>query len=157
MRDFNHTLSVLVKAYFEGTLQHGNCHACAVGNIVAESNKFKFTGKQLGFFGRIIWDDALSMGQKPMWQELFVTSTKGSQIINHDNYDGEVKEQIDATGYSWRELARVESAFESAHDEEGDQDECMFNGLMNVVEELAKIHNIDLETTEKAKALFVKH
>ncbi len=31
---FEKTVQVLVKAYFEGTLEHMDCRACAVGNIV---------------------------------------------------------------------------------------------------------------------------
>lgn len=33
MRDFKHTMDLLVQAYFDNTLKHGNCSKCAVGNI----------------------------------------------------------------------------------------------------------------------------
>lgn len=36
MRDFNHTVNVLVKAYFNGFLIKMSCKACAVGNLVAD-------------------------------------------------------------------------------------------------------------------------
>ncbi len=32
---YDKTVSILVDAYMNDTLQHGNCFACAVGNIVA--------------------------------------------------------------------------------------------------------------------------
>lgn len=32
---YQKTVDILVKAYFDDTLQHGNCYACAVGNIIA--------------------------------------------------------------------------------------------------------------------------
>lgn len=155
MRDFNHTLSVLVKAYFDGTLQHGNCHACAVGNIVAESNKVKFTGNVFNVIApdRIVWDERFTY---PRWQDVFITATKGYQTVMPDKYEGAAKEQIDATGYTWQELSRIEYAFENAACGKS-EDDYMFNGLMAVVSVLSEIHNIDLETTEKAKALFVKH
>lgn len=36
MRDFNHSVNVLVKAYLNNTLAHSTCYACAVGNLVAD-------------------------------------------------------------------------------------------------------------------------
>jgi hypothetical protein len=32
---YHKTIGILVDAYFDDTLQHGNCSACAVGNLVA--------------------------------------------------------------------------------------------------------------------------
>jgi hypothetical protein len=43
MRDFNHTVNVLVKAYLNDTLRHNNCYACAVGNMIASANGFKYS------------------------------------------------------------------------------------------------------------------
>jgi hypothetical protein len=142
MRDFNHTVNVLVNAYMNDKLQHGICDACAVGNIVmACCNKP----------GRI----DLCNG----WPTVFVTGGNHQQKRMPIFYEGEAKRQIDATGYTWQELARIEKAFEF-HDTDSfdpeDADEAMFNGLMAVVDVLADIHGIDLTVREEAKALFVK-
>lgn len=39
MRDFNHTVNVLVKAFLNGTLIHTDACGCAAGNIKNEFNK----------------------------------------------------------------------------------------------------------------------
>jgi hypothetical protein len=31
---FENSVDVLVKAYLNDTLEHGQCHACAVGNLI---------------------------------------------------------------------------------------------------------------------------
>lgn len=145
MRNFEHTIGVLVKAYFEGTLEHGNCAACAVGNIVGAC----------GFPQDVpayMWDDCPTALH---WKKVFYTSDWGRQVINKNGYTHHAKTVIDATGYSWEELARIEFAFETAPKGES-SDDWMFNGLMAVVEVLAEIHNIDLATREETKKLFVK-
>lgn len=160
MRDFNHTLSVLVKAYFDGTLEHCNCSACAVGNIVADAKRVKpVLSKNIPENGDFIFSD----GTKPYWQNVFCT-VAFTQKRWPFSYKDKAKEQIDSTGYTWEELARIEAAFERASDrfnmaQQTDEykDSLMFKGLMNVVEVLAEIHNIDLQQKEEAKALFVKH
>jgi len=150
MRDFHYTVNVLVKAYLNDTLKHDFCTACAVGNIIAEANNVKLTKN---FGGFITWDKC-----GPHWGRLFLTdSHTGDQMINADRIKyPEIIEPIKATGYKWRELARIEYAFETA-DKGNNEDEWMFNGLMAVVDVLAEIHGIDLKEKEEAKALFVKH
>jgi hypothetical protein len=141
MRDFNHTLNVLVKAYLNGTLEHGQCSACAVGNIVMESCP---DARMLLIEG---------------WPLVFVSEGDDKQRLRPGEYKGEAKRQIDATGYTWQELARIEKAFEkhdSFSEDESIIESDMFNGLMAVVDVLAEIHNIDLQHREEAKALFVK-
>ena len=65
----------------------------------------------------------------------------------------DAREVIDSSGYTIDQLAKIENAFESAP-QGNTEEEYMFNGLMAVVEVLAKIHGIDLETKEKAKLQF---
>jgi hypothetical protein len=151
MRDFNHTVNVLVKAFFEGKLEHGNCHACAVGNIVHESMK-----------GRKVKTAAPGMGTPygSGWPSVFCSVNPDKQIILPGNYESDLdaKIQIDSTGYTWQELAKIERAFEDHNDlYTGEEyEDAMFNGLMAVVDVLADIHGIDLKAKEEAKALFVK-
>jgi hypothetical protein len=140
MRDFNYTVNVLVKAYLNNTLRHEECKACAVGNIAGSD----------------------------LWKYLFVTADPGVQTRLPTWYrptiDGFKTMQdarlagmkiIKKTGYTWKELAMVELAFESAP-KGNSKDDHMFNGLMAVVDVLAEIHNINLEEIKEAKALFVK-
>lgn len=35
-RNFNNSMDILVKAYFNGHLRHNTCSACAVGNLVMD-------------------------------------------------------------------------------------------------------------------------
>lgn len=160
---FQNTVDILVKAYLNGTLAHGDCAACAVGNIIAAKVGAKVDISDIDICGGewIRNGNYLTIG----WNEVFVTR-EGQQLISPHNYFGQIKLQIDASGYSWQDLAKIEFAFESAEKPEGldyapHREEClneewMFNGLMAVVDVLAEIHGISLESKESAKALFVK-
>jgi hypothetical protein len=152
---FDQTVSVLVKAYLNDTLVHGACSACAVGNIVAAA-----TGKQALInetsctgFENHYWSD----GSKIHWWDVFSTCC-GGQRKEPTRYHSSARKEIDATGYTWQELARIEFAFETAPGNMGNyRDEVwMFNGLMSVIDVLATIHNVDLTVKESAKLLFVK-
>ena len=135
---FTKTVNILVDAYFKNTLQHGNCAACAVGNIIACNMGIKFRISTVcdGFY---TWD-----GLKVSWNKVFVTPF---------NYEGEAKEQIDSTGYTWQELAKVEFAFETAYVGKS-EDDYMFNGLMAVVDVLIEIHEGNETEKVTAKELF---
>lgn len=144
MRDFEHSVNVLVKAYLNDTLKHGDTCGCAVGNLVSEALVLKRT--------------------RMYWPYVFMTCRSGEQLIDLDVYEKDIiaKNEIDRTGYSPLELALIENAFEKSavydefKDQVGDKEEQMFNGLMAVVDVLAEIHKIDLTQKEQARALFVK-
>lgn len=162
---FDETVSILVKAFLDGTLAHADCAACAVGNIIAAKIGAKIVCIENVGYGGAEWErdgDWLTIG----WPEVFCTRN-GDQVVQPGKYLGQIKRQIDASGYTWRELAKIESAFEAAHNPESNRDEAgepvdqlnpewMFNGLMAVVDVLAEIHNIDLAVKESAKLLFVQ-
>jgi hypothetical protein len=149
---FEHSVHVLVKAYLNGTLEHMKCSACAVGNLVAAANNFKFykEKERLEFSNDDGYVCYLWKGyEKTHWQDVFMTSG-GHQEFEPGNYHGESKRQIDSTGYSFIELARIEYAFETAPGKpnlkHGDpphaltlDETWMFNGLMAVVDVLADI------------------
>jgi hypothetical protein len=144
MRDFNHTVNVLVKAYLNSELRHGDCEACAVGNIVHAAGFPRYNA------GKMPHD---SCG---MWKGVFYTDVDAQyfQPTAGPLYNNGIQ-MIQATGYTVLELARVEYAFETAP--QGDSnDDWMFNGLMAVLEVLAEIHGVDFSTKETAKSLFVK-
>jgi hypothetical protein len=155
MRDerkkFDETVAILVKAYLEGTLEHANCYACAVGNIVASHWQIPFIKSEIG--------NDWPAGNDAHWYELVGCggSVKG---IKNDSMRIMALHQIAPTGYSAEELIRIEYSFERAHNpgewNDFTNDEWMFNGLMAVVDVLAEIHGIDLTTKEESKKLFVK-
>jgi hypothetical protein len=154
---FENSVSVLVKAYLNETLQHSNCYACAVGNMIAEACGIQYSKephKKLGWKGfdnlYELWDKSTD-DQPENWMNVI----PGNGELRLYKYKGKVKEMIDSTGYTPQQLNEIEYAFE--HAEEGDDsDDFMFNGLMAVVDVLAQIHNVDLSTKESAKLLFVK-
>lgn len=154
---FNKTVDILVKAYLNDTLIHGQCTACAVGNIVADTCGYKFER----YFSTMF--DLPGMRWKhrgdtvaAQWSTVFCTYEEDDeQKIDESRYRDDAKEQIDSTGYTWYELARVEVVFEmTGRKYEGE--EKMFQSLLAVVDVLAEIDNIDLSVAEETKKLFVK-
>lgn len=96
------SIEVLQMAYLHGTLEAGDCNACAVGNLVAASSY---------------------EGESQDWRYVFCTDG-GVQdfydprdVIFGVHYDLGL-EAIKSTGYSVAELARIEFAFETVLSEE---------------------------------------
>jgi len=85
---FDRTVSILSKAYLNDTLRHGDCYACAVGNLVCHAIGSEFKNG--------IWTGS----QKPQWDNVFMTAL-GEQDIIEQEYNGAAKLQIDSTGYSY--------------------------------------------------------
>jgi hypothetical protein len=155
---FEKTVDILVKAYLNDTLVHGNCAACAVGNIIAHAlgtAPIRSSSHPTQF----LWAE-YDNGRSAKWYTLFVTSSKTLKQYINPIYLALASKEIDATGYTWKELARIEFAFESAPRtcswDDYTNDEWMFNGLMAVVSVLAEIHGVSLEEQESAKLQFVK-
>ncbi len=135
---FDRALKKLIQAFFSDGLRKGNCSACAVGNMC---------------------------DGKSDWRHVFMSSDHGQIIYVKayvNNYISPISSEsnpklvIDATGYSWQELARVEKAFEantkidgafgySADIHKKDIMEDQFNGLMAVVEVLCDIEGLNPE------------
>lgn len=131
---FENSVNVLVKAYMNDTLHRLDCHACAVGNIVADAN---------GYNIRFWYDQFEWMNEcdpiEPIWCKVSVESDK----------------QIKPTGYTRDQIRSIENAFMGhGYGEEMSIDN--FDSLMRTVDRLAEIHNIDLTTREEYKKLFVK-
>jgi hypothetical protein len=139
---FDDTINILVAAYLNNSLMHRNCHACAVGNMIAAHLN-------------ITYDQNLKwIGRQVAWKEVFVTFRyHPTQIKRPWAYTGEAKAQIDATGYSWQELSRLEYAFEKAA-KGNTQEEHLFNGLMAVVDVLCQIHEVTQTAHTAARHLF---
>ena len=145
---FNRTVAVLVKAYQNDTLKHGSCRACAVGNLVAAGCGIN------NIFDDDEWRIKASDEDFRGWTNVFSTS-RGEQLIMPENYRGPAKFQIDATGYTWQELAKIEYAFETAPKGDND-DDWMLNGLLAVYDVLCEIHEVDKSEVQDAKLVFVK-
>jgi hypothetical protein len=138
---YNKTVDILVAAYFNDTLVHDDCSACAVGNIIAHHMGCDIV-KSEHYHDLFEWH---RNGQyiRAVWGNVFITnSTYKYQEKDPSWYTGSQKEQIDATGYTWQELAKVEFAFETAPKGHSGAD-WMFNGLMAVVDTLDEIHQND--------------
>lgn len=132
---FHETISILVKAYMNDTLEHADFEACAVGNIIA------YRCPELHAKDPVAWFDPLT-GQKKL-----------------------ARLQIQATGYSHDDVWRIEKAFENCEKPEhllGEtwinwkDPEWVFNGLMAVVEVLCEIHGMNETEKTESKAMFVK-
>jgi hypothetical protein len=141
---FNKTYNTLVTAWLAGKLSHGDCTACAVGNICNGSGE---------------------------WTHAFCSDKHGqAQYWNAPNFgryvfEKESIELIGRTGYTIPELALVEEAFESsiAHDFFGlaRTSKGQYLGLTAVMEVLWDIHGIqdksltDLNAAAVAKGVKV--
>jgi hypothetical protein len=154
---FHKTISILVKAYQNETLIHGDCTACAVGNMVADNMGIRDTYTK----------DYLLRDKHPFrmgdgyvnWSMAFCSDGPYSQtIITEEDYQllienhPIIRQQIESTGYSYLELAAIEKAFEANTCSIDPQ----FDGLMSVVDALMEIHEASKEEVEEAKILFVK-
>ena len=171
---FDRAIAALVKGYMNGTLAKGNCSACAVGNIVAGAIDCTIKKSEKPN-GTIDFDFVSIIGHVtgPFWQNVFVTSVRDGRLsrnvrqeINMLSYHGQSEIQIDATGYSVKELADIEWAFEKAtkiyfndYHRKRDKrkiDEDQLKGLFAVVDVLCKIEGYDDVVAQEKKDMFVK-
>ena len=144
---FEKTVGILVNAYRNDTLMRGFYTACAVGNIVAYNCGINDINSIAEWHNKAL--DKPSSG----WGSVFLTVNK--QRVIPKNYKGAAKFQIDSTGYSWQELAKIEYAFETAP-KGTSGDEWMFNGLIAVYDVLCEIHEVNKEEVKKGELVFVK-
>lgn len=143
---FHKTISILVKAYQNDTLEHGMCDACAVGNLLK---------------GRTSWKTYFMTVSKTFNEHIY-----SKEKILRDNEEsiqvGLIADHpwcenpyFDIAGYTLHELASIEWAFETAPKGQN-EDDWMFNGLMKVCDALMIIHEANEEEVKEAKLLFVK-
>jgi hypothetical protein len=167
---FDQTVSDLVTAYISNELRHGECSACAVGNILKRFAKDLLIpnysiwsclfvtktsfGKQTQLIAKSDNEyirHGLTIEKISLTEEYLTPSSRFNAMVNKAC----ANRLIEASGYTMEELARVELAFETAPVGESD-DEWMFNGLMAVVDVLADINGISLEEREESKLMFVR-
>lgn len=157
MRDeklYNQTVDIFLDAYNAGELFHGNCDACAVGNIIKETGGFV---KSADGFARY----------QSSWHEIFCTNINNlyrqTQKLLHDEHNEDAAKEIAQTGYSLDELAKIEYAFETSifgkfpegdfvnsylHYVKVEEKKGQFLGLCAVLRVLAGIHEVEKESQE---------
>ena len=102
-------IDIFLDAINKGTLAKGTCTACAVGNLVADGLNAKIT-KGTDFMGDVSFD---CNKNNESWADLFCSGIL-NQSIHKDMLDDEdVILNIEATDFTWQELAEIEMAFES--------------------------------------------
>jgi hypothetical protein len=159
---YHKTVHILVQAYFNDTLEHGNCYACAVGNMIAGNCGLKLLDKRSEYnasvwtgIGYLYWDKKNKIEHNPV------------MLFDHGLYEkienDEQEYSVKSTGYSLAELAKIEWAFEKVCYTDcgvvvySNSDELMFNGLMAVIDALDEIHeNNSSEVSETSKRKFSK-
>lgn len=147
LEKFHDTVGILVKAYLNGELAHRSCTACAVGNLVAAK------------MGTRPLRDARN--HKTGFNNNYYENGVSQTWFSYSNYGPQKSDQSEMTGYSIAQLTIIEKAFEDTPSPDTgyldyQNDEWMFNGLMDVVDVLAEIHGVDLEVKQSAKEMFVK-
>jgi len=145
---FHKTIGILVNAYMNDTLEHTNCYACAVQNIVAGNMGYKIIPKPNGHY---LGDcSQISVVIPNLRYENTLTANLDATV------KGNALVELQSTGYSINDLVSIEYAFESIYRNDCiDKDDYVFKGLMSVVDCLAKIHEADLTETATAKQLFI--
>lgn len=148
---FKKSVQILSEAYFNDTLRHGNCYACAVGNLIAAN-----TGKVYKEYPKDRYE-TISSPPTFRWD-----GTVSWQIVSYSyigQSDRERREfglaEIASTGYTVNEFMQIEKAFEGANRGKSD-DDWMYNGLMAVVDVLQVIHECSKEEAVVAKERFNK-
>lgn len=151
---YDKTVKVLYDAYFNDTLEHGDCAACVVGNICKEASlitgiprrawwRLFVTTRSLGIPSQAIalpGEILASNGYMPARSVPALDTTYTDAQISSRILE-EALRLVEATGYTVSELAQIEYAFESAPGGDSDEDH-MFNGLVNVLEVLNSIHQM---------------
>lgn len=120
-------MDVLVRAFFDGTLQPINPCACAVGNLICAANGLAMQARPSG---RIV-------SPATGWMGLI-------RGVKPRPDDDKMLGWLANTGYALRELNRIERAFEGGAILAGDLDETVraHSGLMAVLDVLFDIHGV---------------
>lgn len=133
---YHKTVGILFDAYFNDTLEHCNCRKCAVGNLIAGNLECDFQTFE-------------GLENSP----IYMVSGKAVHVpwLSYDSHFSctDRRSVNKLTGYSNKELLRIENAFEDCDGGENKED-YMFNGLVAVLNVLKEIHEVtdqDLLTT----------
>ena len=141
---YQKSVDLLLDAYNEEKLSHGNPCACAVGNLIKGNNA------SLPKMGKCVlpglWDF------NPDWFYQLLSLKRNVSLSSWANVGivvtkEEAERQLNSTGYSVSEIIRIEHAFESM--EWADMKEyTQFHGLKAVLNVLKDIHSTEVEIAE---------
>ena len=144
---FEKAYNALLKAFMDDTLAKGTCTACAVGNIVADAMGTKVVRVSPSYF--------VCNRNNNFWSDLFVTDAffNKQKIYNEKSSRAKyIKARLKKlTGYSWKELAKIEHVFETNTKvskgfypliDEKEIMEDQFNGLMAVLDVMIELDEI---------------
>lgn len=143
---YKRTVDILFDAYFNDTLEHGNCFACAVGNMVAANMNIELVIQPDS--RRLRWKNFSHNDGYKTWYRAIGVGMFTENLVTEN-----IQSQIFSTGYSGYELAKIELSFEAS--EVGFSiDDYIFNGLVAVLEVLKEIHAVteDEESAQRFKA-----
>lgn len=145
---FERTVDVLVKAYHNGTLEHGHCKSCAVGNLIRatmyDNNPQAYNES---------WFHSVGCSNMSM-EDLRLRKVREGTQSSRDYYSLVIKE-IESTGYTIEELRMIERVFEdNCTTPEGAKDKSGLYGLRAVYEELLNIHEVDVQRVATAEEVF---
>jgi len=145
---FNKTIRILVKAYQNDMIEHGNYCSCAVGNLIVDALNIK-TYREKGETSEIKWEGADGRLWYNQISEELIPSKESEAYL-----------QIISTGYDFESIVLIESAFEKVKHGSArhskTKEELLYDGLMSVVDTLMLIHGATTKETKAAKELFVK-
>lgn len=163
---YNKTVDILFQAYFKGELEHGLCHACAVGNILKEAAaKVGVSNKRWAVKFITLLSEDYTHGSRQLIagksELLFANMLFGHYARTAEN-DNEVEILNEAnlllenSPYPIEDLIKIEAAFEKGYcGQKRDDEEWMFNGLVAVLDVLKQIHEV--ENDEPVKTKFKNH
>jgi hypothetical protein len=158
---FKKAYDALVRAFFEGTLAKGTCVACACGNIIFDAIGDPVTkedlSKEIEFSGL-----SLRSGKKDSYN---AWSHKRGRIDGKFRAFCFVENEINAAGYTAKEFARIENAFENntkisygSYPNRNEQQilEDQYKGLCAVVDVLLELDGEEF-SGEELKNKFKEH
>lgn len=145
---FDKTVAILVRAYFDKTLAHGDCACCAVGNLVCAGYGDKLPSQPYG---------RPDLSKYREWGYLSAYGIPSNRRLANQN--------VEVTGYSERELILIEEAFECGNNNihwtqyscktDSEIESIQYAGLMRVLDCLMQIHEADETEIKEAKELFM--
>lgn len=152
---FDKTVAILMKAYFENTLEHTNCYACAVQNLVVANMGMSIVPKPKSH--PLVDCDTVNFVIKGISYEKTLVSSLGEISLKEAALTKFQIKQMISTGYNYDELTEIERAFEGVHKRDyTTEDAYMYAGLMAVIDYLMVLHKATTEEITAAKQLFVK-
>lgn len=130
---FYKNVNILQKAYYNGTLEHANCTACAVGNLLCANLGIKTISSK----SKTLFDDFNLIKDKfpNSWSKFKKTSP-------FHIYD--LHKTSELIGYYPEEIIKIEESFENTYCQ---NDEDGYKGLCAVLDVLMEIHEFNTEDT----------